>query len=382
MRRRRETPIRRVNPSGREVWVARYTNRSGVRVSAGTFRLRREAQDAIDAAYAAEQHRREMPDTVGDYFETWTERHPRSERTNATNEHRIGRVLDVRLEGIALRDWPYRDLRRRHAHALLAHMLTEQQRARNGAVNILRALSAMTEDAITDEVAEVNFVRGVRVRANDPRIRARGRPARVFSFEDMHRFAGHARAIRSGEHAPARDYEALVRTFTDTGMRLGEVLPLERDDLLLARCDEPWCRASGAHFHVTKTAHEGRVSAGTKTDHGEDVPGRVAPCPPTLERLLRAMPARIDTALLFATPTGRLWRERNFYRDVWQPAREAAGMDIRPHDCRHSYVSHLRAAGVDDADLAAITGHTIETMLARYTHPLRRSFDQVRDLIG
>jgi len=25
-----------------------------------------------------------------------------------------------------------------------------------------------------------------------------------------------------------------------------------------------------------------------------------------------------DCELLFTTPTGRIWRERNFYRDVWK----------------------------------------------------------------
>jgi integrase len=51
-------------------------------------------------------------------------------------------------------------------------------------------------------------------------------------------------------------------------------------------------------------------------------------------------------------PTGRLWRERNFYRDVWYPAQKASGLDIRPHEMRHSWLTHLRVAGVDEADLA------------------------------
>jgi len=68
--------------------------------------------------------------------------------------------------------------------------------------------------------------------------------------------------------------------------------------------------------------------------------------------------------LLFPTPRGRLWRERTFYRDVWKPPQGASGLDIRPHECRHGYVTNLRAAGVNDADLADIAGHRVETMLA------------------
>jgi integrase len=73
----------------------------------------------------------------------------------------------------------------------------------------------MAEDAITDEICDLNPFKGIRIRASDPRARKRRRPIRVFSFEEMHCFA-----------KAAGRYEALVRTFTDTGMRLGEVLPL------------------------------------------------------------------------------------------------------------------------------------------------------------
>ncbi len=360
---RRESPIKRRNPSGELVWVARYTGRDGERRIAkpawndgkGSFRLKREAQRAIDEAY----ERSDRPDTLGDYFETWTKRHPRSARTDATNEHRITRLLDVDLDGVALRSWPLRDLRRRHALALIDHMLRVQGRAATGARGILAALSAMTEDAITDEVAEVNPFKGLRVRASDPRSQKATRPPRVFSFDEMHRFAG-----------AAAQWEPMVRVFTDTGMRLGEVLPLRREDF------------DGKAFTVRRTAHEGTILGGTKTDHGEPSGGRVVPCPPGLAELIAAMAPRIDPDLLFPTPTGKLWRERNFYRDVWYPTQKAAGIDLRPHECRHSYVTHLRAAGVNDADLAEIAGHRVETMLSRYTHPLRKSFDQVRDVIG
>jgi integrase len=112
--------------------------------------------------------------------------------------------------------------------------------------------------------------------------------------------------------------------------------------------------------------------------------GRVVPVPATLAWMLEAQinlngP---DCQLLFPTPRGRLWRERTFYRDLWKPAQEASGLDIRPHECRHSYVTHLRAAGVNDADLAEIAGHQIATMLARYTHALGGAFGSVRQIIG
>jgi integrase len=342
------------------VWLARYTGRDGKRHFAkptwnrgkATFDRKADAQRAIDEAYGLS----DRPDTLGAYFETWTERHPRSERTNATNEHRIGRLVDVEVEGIPLKDWPLRELRRRHALVLVDHMLKTEGRATTGAVGILRSLSAMAEDAITDEVCDLNPFKGVRIRASDPRAQKRRRPIRVFSFDEMHRFA-----------KAAGRYEALVRTFTDTGMRLGEVLPLRAEDF------------EGETLHVRRTAHEDAILEGTKTDHGEEGAGRVVPVPATLAWMLEAQVNLNgpNPELIFTTPRGRMWRERNFYRDVWRPTQEAAGLDIRPHECRHSYVTHLRAAGVNDADLAEIAGHRVETMLARYTHPTGGSFSGI-----
>lgn len=138
------------------------------------------------------------------------------------------------------------------------------------------------------------------------------------------------------------------------------MLPLRREDF------------DGETIEVRRTAHEGSILAGTKTDHGEQDAGRI-------EAQIRLNGPDCD--LLFPTPSGRLWRQRNFYRDVWKPTQAASGLDIRPHECRHSYVTHLRAAGINDADLAQIVDHRVETMLARYTHPVGSSFRSVRAAI-
>jgi integrase len=363
-RRRRERPIKRVNPSGRERWVARYTGMDGQRRSAGTFGRRHEAQDAIDAAYDSQAHG--APETVRGYAATWTERYPRATRTNVTNESRIAAVLEVELDGRKLADWPFRDLRRRQAVDLVDHMLRVQRRAASGAQNVLRTLSAMAEDAITDEIADFNFVRGVRVRANDPRAIGETRPPTVFTFAQMHRFA-----LQGGR------WEPMLRVITDCGLRLGEVVGLERRDF------------DGQALHLRGAAHAGRFVPGDQPTKNHL---RTVPCPPSVNELLLGMPARIDTPLLFPTPTGRIWHESNFRRDVWNPTTKAAGIGaqvgdrwkpgIRPQDCRHSWVTHLRAAGIDPADLAQVAGHTVETATARYTHALGRSDDQIRQVIG
>jgi integrase len=109
---------------------------------------------------------------------------------------------------------------------------------------------------------------------------------------------------------------------------------------------------------------------------------REIPVPPGLAVILREMPTRIDSPWLFPTPSGKLWRYSNWHRKIWQETIIVAGIDPTPHECRHSWNSQLRAAGIDPAVLADVAGHSVEVATRVYTHPLRRSFDQIRTVVG
>ena len=64
--------------------------------------------------------------------------------------------------------------------------------------------------------------------------------------------------------------------------------------------------------------------------------------------------SRIDSNLLFPTPTGKLWRERNFY-EMFVPG--ATGDWDGCHSASLPTLLRLtqfRAAGIDDADLADV----------------------------
>lgn len=371
--RRHETPLKRINPSGKTVWVARYTGRDSRRRSAGTFRLEREAQAAIDQAYEKDQAPAGTI-TVGGYFDGWLKRHPRTPRTDASYSQRVGYVLDVYLDRRPLRDWPIADVERRHVVDLLDHMLRAQKRAAGGARGVLRVLSAMWQDALDDgAVTRGNPFMGVKVRSNDPRVQKAPRRIRVWSWEQMH-----AVCAAAGEH------EAMLRVLSDCGLRIGELFALDRADLHLGvgRCGEQGCTMDGAHLHVRRTAWQGRVQDGTKTDHGEADAGRACPVGPGLQGLLEAMPRRIDTRLLFPGPSGWVWGDRYWRTRVWTPAITAAGLRPTPHEFRHSYVSLMRAAGVDPAELAAWTGHTVMTATMHYTHSTGQAVELGRKAIG
>ena len=308
--------------------------------------------------------------TVGRYFDgdaecgvsRWSERHPRSERTNRTNEHRISRVLDVEIEGMQLRDWDMRDLRPRHGGELVGVMLSEQKRSAGGCRNILRALSAMFGDAITDDYCASNPRKGLRVRDDDKRAMKDGRAVRVWTLEELHELASYAGR-----------YEPMLRVLTDCGLRLGECLALRRADY------EP------GQLKVRGSAWEGRiVPHNARKNHD-----RVVPVPPTLDRMLRSMPVMLRAEWLFPTPSGCMWRESNWRRKVLRPSIERANevrsgrrLDPSAQEMRHAWISHLRAKKIDPADLAMVAGHTVETESAVYTHALQHSLEEIRAAIG
>jgi integrase len=218
MPKRRERPIARTNPSGEKVWVARATDPDGKRHHRGTFKLRRDAQDAIDAAYQDWERTPVVRDTVGRYAADWTQRHPRSERTNYDRDSKLRQVLNVEIEGRELRDWPLAELQRSHARELADHLLTRQRRAVDGASAILRVLSAMAEDAIDDRCAAANPFKGVRLRAGDPRVSKPARVTRIWTLGEMHEFA----AAAGSRNQP------MIRMLSDCGLRVGEMLALWR----------------------------------------------------------------------------------------------------------------------------------------------------------
>ena len=251
----RQTPYRRTYPDGRVVWISRYQDPDGGRRYAkprwndgrSTFDRKADAQRAIDEALLEQRGlHSEDRQKVGDYLQSWLDRHPRSERTNKTYRDRVGYVLDVQIEGRPLREWLFDELRRRHVHDLLDHLLRSEGRAAEGARGVLRALSAMAEDAIADDAAQANPFMGVRLRGNDPRIRKPARKVRVWSFAKMREFAAAGRAgvrVRTPRPPDPRsrgryttrprfyspyDYEALLLTPALTGLRLGELLALRR----------------------------------------------------------------------------------------------------------------------------------------------------------
>lgn len=60
---------------------------------------------------------------------------------------------------------------------------------------------------------------------------------------------------------------------------------------------------------------------------------------------------------LLSTPEGKHFVYRNYYDSYWTPIIEVLGMKHRPHDTRHTCISLLASAGVDERVVKKIVGH-------------------------
>ena len=76
-----------------------------------------------------------------------------------------------------------------------------------------------------------------------------------------------------------------------------------------------------------------------------------------------------DCEYLISTPDSKHFTYRNYYDSYWKPLIEQLSMKHRPHDTRHTCVSLLAAAGIDERIIKKIVGHAGQGVTENvYTH--------------
>jgi len=104
-----------------------------------------------------------------------------------------------------------------------------------------------------------------------------------------------------------------------------------------------------------------------RSKHGE---ARRIPMNDTVRDLLRALPSRLKSALVFPSTTGETAVDaRNYMNRVFVPALEKARIaGFRWHDLRHTFASRLVMKGVDLRTVQELLGHKTMAMTLRYSH--------------
>ena len=322
------------------LWLARYTAPDGRVLQAGRFERKRDAQKAISEATRRAPQIGAAPLLI-EFFEEWPERFPRHPRTQQTNRERIRRYI---LPYLPRRGrFQITELRR----ASLRHVqgeLLKSGLAKETIDGAFSAFSAMLRDAVDIELLDANPAHGIRVRPNDPRLNPARTPKdrRAVPPDEVGAFIA---------AVPNRHRAVCWATFL-IGVRPGELFALARADLDRQR--------QMIYVHQTVNRY-GKLEPGLKTTHhvrDRERRGRWTLFPPSLIAMVETVPANID-GRLFPSPRGRYWAHRNFYRNVWEPAKAASGTDFTLYDARHTFSSRLLAAGIPLVEVSAWMGHSL-----------------------
>lgn len=154
-----------------------------------------------------------------------------------------------------------------------------------------------------------------------------------------------AEVSRIWEAKDSNIYYTVILLLIYTGCRISELLDLKKTEIdLPGRC-----------FKIVAA----KTAAGIRT---VPIAEKVAPF---FEYWLNLN----DCEYLLSTPEGRHFDYRNYYDSYWTPLIETLNMKHTPHDTRHTCISFLAAAGVDERVTKKIVGHkgqgVTETV---YTH--------------
>ncbi|MBO4998169.1 MAG: site-specific integrase [Lachnospira sp.] len=142
------------------------------------------------------------------------------------------------------------------------------------------------------------------------------------------------------------EYISVILILIYTGCRIGELLDLKKENVNL---NERW-------FDITAS----------KTESGI----RKVPIAKKILPFFTYWYNKNDCEYLLSTPEGKHFTYRNYYDSYWKPLITQMELsDHRPHDTRHTCISLLTAAGVDDKIIKKIVGHKGQSVTETvYTH--------------
>lgn len=141
------------------------------------------------------------------------------------------------------------------------------------------------------------------------------------------------------------EYIRVILMLIYSGCRIGEFLDLKKENINL---EERW-------FDIIASKTEAGI--------------RKVPINQKVLPFFQEWYSKNDCEYLISTPSGKHFEYRSYYDSYWKPFMNQLGMEHRPHDTRHTCISLLSVAGVDDKMIKKIVGHkgqgVTETV---YTH--------------
>lgn len=132
----------------------------------------------------------------------------------------------------------------------------------------------------------------------------------------------------------SNEYYTVILMLIYCGCRISEFLNLKKEDVFLEE----------RYFNVIESKTEAGV--------------RPVPIAKKVLPFFKAWCNKNDCEYLISTPDGEHFLYRNYYDSYWKPLVAAIDLSSHtPHDTRHTCVSLLTAAGVDERLIQRIVGH-------------------------
>jgi integrase len=234
------------------------------------------------------------------------------------------------------------------------HALKEKELAPRTQVQIYAGLRVMMTYAFRQRLVNENPCLYVQ-----PPV-VRSKPRGILTKPELRRLFD-PKTIRSVWKNDRLSFTAAL-TAAVTGMRLGEILALQREDIHTGKdgawvdCQHSWCQVSET-LKDTKTHEQARI-----------------PLPSKVAKHLSAL-ARLHEGFIFSAdgsrpvkhfiPEGAL---RRALRRIGISEQERLARGICFHSFRHLFVSLLRGEGVPDPVVMSLSRHKSFSMLTNYSH--------------
>ena len=139
-------------------------------------------------------------------------------------------------------------------------------------------------------------------------------------------------------------YADLVLILLYTGMRIGELLNMEKSNIFL---------------------EERYMIGGSKTKAGKN---RIIPLHKRIVPLIEKRMNESDSKWLFINRIGAKLKYNSFTQYHWEPIIKLVGNDHTPHDTRHAFISEMSRLNVNQLVLKRIVGHSNASVTEHYTH--------------
>lgn len=139
-------------------------------------------------------------------------------------------------------------------------------------------------------------------------------------------------------------YVDLVLILLYTGMRIGELLNMEKSNIFL---------------------EERYMMGGSKTKAGKN---RIIPLHKRIVPLIEKRMNESDSQWLYINRIGAKLKYNSFTQYHWEPIIKLVGNEHTPHDTRHAFISEMSRLDVNQITIRKIVGHSDKSVTEHYTH--------------